>query len=135
MTHSQLVGSHNRVWPVICSLEPMQPTFEQLLQVIRTLAESTDIDFVRIVLASSQDVRFIEVTDNPELRTELQEAFQEGFLALGLLGWEVADEKVQTKAILFPWHQENETLCGLFDRLSEEAADSVREEFERRCVN
>lgn len=42
----------------------MQPNFEQLIQVIRTLAESTPYEFLRIVVASSEgEVRFIEVRD------------------------------------------------------------------------
>ena len=37
---------------------------------------------------------------------------------------------MQAKNLLFPWHKDNETLYQLFDRLCEEGADSVEQEFE-----
>ena len=47
------------------------------------------------MLASSQgDVRFLEVTEDPEFRAELQTAFREDFQALGMLGWEVSKKTV-----------------------------------------
>ena len=95
----------------------MQPTFEELLQIIRTAAESTENDLIRVVLASSQgDVRFIEVTDGIEFRTKLEKAFREGYLALGLLGWELTAETIQARSMLFPWHRENAKFCHPFQR-------------------
>ena len=85
---------------------------------------------MRLVMASSGDVQFIEVTEGPEFRAELQTAFREDFQALGMLGWELAEGTVQAKNLLFPWHRDNETLCELFDRLCDEGADSVEQEFE-----
>ena len=46
----------------------MQPSLDQLIQITRTLGH--DYDFVRVVLAS---VQFIEISDGPEFRTELQQ--------------------------------------------------------------
>ncbi len=89
----------------------MQPSLDQLIQITRTLAH--DDDFVRIVLASTQDntqpdnqgnVKFIEVSDGPEFRTELHQALRDGLTALGLLGWEFKDGTLQAKGGLFPWH-------------------------------
>ena len=41
-----------------------------------------------MVLASTQgEVQFIEVSDSPEYRTDLQQALRDGITALGLLGW------------------------------------------------
>ena len=71
----------------------MHPSPDQLIQIIRTLAH--DYDFVRVVLASTQgdtqpdtqgDVQFIEVSDGPGFRTDLQQALRDGLTALGLLG-------------------------------------------------
>ena len=91
---------------------------------------------MRLVMASSQgDVRFVEVTEGPEFRKELETAFREDFQALGMLGWEVGKETVQAKNLLFPWHKDNETLCELFDRLCDEGADSVEQELDRRSIN
>ena len=72
----------------------MQPSLDPLIQITRRLAH--DYHFIRVVLASTQDsdqgdVQFIEVSDGPELRTELQQALPEGLTALGLLGWELKD--------------------------------------------
>ena len=50
-----------------------------------------------MVLASTQgDVQFIEVSDGPEFRTDLQQALRDGLTALGLLGWEFRDGTLQT---------------------------------------
>ncbi len=85
-----------------------------------------------LVLASSQgEVRFLdEVTEEPEFRRGLETAFREDFqAALGMLGWEVSKETVQAKNLLFPWHEDDETLRQLFDRLCDEGAESVEQEF------
>ena len=88
---------------------------------------------MRLVLASSQrEVRFVEVTEGPEFRAELETVFREGFQALGMLGWEVTKEPVQAKNLLFPWHRDNEKLRKLFDRLCDEGAESVDQELDRR---
>ncbi len=73
--------------------------------------------------------------EGPEFRKKLETAFREDFQALGMLGWEVSKETVQAKNVLFPWHKDNETLCELFDRLCDEGAESVEEEFGRRSID
>ena len=114
----------------------MPPGFEELLQIVRAAAAATPLEFMRLVLDSSQgEVRFVEVTEGPEFRKELETAFREDFQALGMLGWEVGKETVQAKNLLFPWHKDNETLCELFDRLCDEGADSVEQELDRRSIN
>ena len=116
--------------------EAVPPGFEELLQIVRAAAAATPLEFMRLVLASSQgEVRFVEVTEGPEFRKELETAFREDFQALGMLGWEVGKETVQAKNLLFPWHKDNETLCELFDRLCDEGADSVEQELDRRSIN
>ncbi len=93
----------------------MQPALDQLIQVTRTLAR--DYDFVRLVLASipsnlqgnaQLEVEFIEVSDGPEFRTELQQALRDGLTALGLLGWEHKDGTLQAKNVMFAWHDETQ---------------------------
>ena len=49
-----------------------------------------------------------------------------------MLGWEVRKETVQAKNVLFPWHKDDETLQQLFDRLCDEGAESVGQEFQHR---
>ena len=110
----------------------MQPTLDQLIQITRTLAH--DYDFVRVVLTSTQgdvpaDVQFIEVSDGPEFRTELQQALGDGLTALGLLGWEYKDGALQSKGGLFPGH--DESLRELFEQVSEEGVDQVQELLEQ----
>ena len=83
----------------------MQPSLDQLIQICRTL--SHDDDFVRVVLASTEDntqvdVQFIEVSDGPEFRTELHQALRDGLTALGLLGWEFEDGTLQAKGRAVP---------------------------------
>ena len=58
-------------------LNTMQPSLDQL-QITRT--QTHDYDFVRVVLASTRghpqgNVKFMEVSDGPEFRTELQQGF------------------------------------------------------------
>jgi len=108
------------------------PSFEELLQLVRAAAAATPLEFMRLVMASSDNVQFIEVTEGPELRAELQTAFRGDFLALGMLGWEVGEGTMQAKNLLFPWHRDNETLCELFERLCDEGAESVEQELDRR---
>ena len=80
-------------------------------------------------------MQFIEVTEEPEFRRELETAMREGFQALGMLGWEVTKETVQAKNLLFPWHKDDETLSDLFDRLCDEGAESVEGKLERRSID
>ena len=55
--------------------EALPPGFEELLQLVRAAAAATPLDFMRLVLASSQgEVRFVEVTERPEFRWELETA-------------------------------------------------------------
>ena len=115
--------------------EAVPPGFEELLQLVRAAAAATPLEFMRLVMASSDDVRFVEVTDAPEFRKELETASREDFQALGMLGWEVGKETVQAKNLLFPWHKDNESLCELFDRLCDEGADSVEQELDRRSID
>ncbi len=110
----------------------MQPSLDQLIQICRT--QAPDDDFVRVVLASTldnpeADVQFIQVSDGPEFRTELQQALRDGLTALGLLGWEFKDGTLQAKGGLFPWH--DESLRELFEQVSEEGVDRVQEELEK----
>ena len=72
------------------------------------------------------------MTEGAEFRRELVLAIREDFQALGMLGWELGKETVQAKNLLFPWHKDDETLCELFDRLCDEGAESVEQEFDRR---
>ena len=108
--------------------EVLPPGFEELIQIVRSAAAATPLEFMRLVQG---EPRFIEVTEGPEFRREIETAFREGFQALGMLGWEVGKETVQAKNLLFPWHQDDETLCQLFDRLCDEGAESVEREVGR----
>ena len=59
----------------------MQPSLDQLIQICRT--QVLDQEFVRVVLATTQggvqaDAQFIEVSDGPEFRTEVQAISQSG---------------------------------------------------------
>ncbi|MDA2926955.1 hypothetical protein MYX78_06940 [Acidobacteria bacterium AH-259-G07] len=113
----------------------MQFSFEELIQIIRAVAQTAPYEFLRVVLASSQgEARFIEVSEDIRSRTELQYASREGLVALGLLGWELKGGMVQAKSMLFPWHRENRMLGELFDRLCEEGVDRVQEGFERHQI-
>ena len=82
----------------------MHPSLDQLIQITRTLAH--DSEFVRVVLVSTEgdtqtdahgEVQFIEVSDGPEFRTDLQQALRDGLTALGLLGWELKE------VVRYPW--------------------------------
>ena len=106
------------------------PDFEQLLQIIRILTEQSTYEFCRVVLASSDgDVKFLEVTETPEFRTALAEALRDGFLALGLLGWQLDEGTLQARSRLFGRHS-TPRVRELFDQLCEAGVDAVGEELE-----
>ena len=114
----------------------MRPDFETLLQIIRLAAEDYALELTKVVLASAEgDVWFVEVIDGGSFRSQLEMAYRRGGIALGLLGWELEGERMQAKSMLFPWHQEDKKICGLFKRLCELGVDSVKTELERRNVN
>ncbi len=61
------------------------------------------------MLAAPEDFKFLQNT--PQLRERLQEALREGYVALGLLGWEIAEGRIQAHKMFFRWHEDAE----LFD--------------------
>ena len=105
------------------------------MQIVRAAAAATPLDFTRLIWASSDDVRFVEVTEGAEFRKELETAMREDFQALGMLGWEVGKQTMQAKNLLFPWHEGNESLWELFDRLYDEGAESAEQELDRRSID
>ena len=115
--------------------ETLPPGSEELIQIVRAAAAATPLEFMRLVLASSDDVRFVEVTEGAEFRRELETAIREGCQALGMLGWELGEGTVQAKNLLFAWHRENETLGELFERLCDEGVDSVERELDQRSLD
>ncbi len=116
--------------PSASELDFIQPDFEQLLHVLKIVTEQTRYDFSRVVLASSEgEVRFLEVADTIEFQAELGEALTTGFLALGLLGWQMDEGILQAHKLIFRWHADPK-LKELFDRLCEAGAKSVTEEIE-----
>lgn len=98
----------------------MAPDFEQLLQIIRVAAR--DFEGVHVVLASRNDYTFLE--DTPRLRKELQNALRAGYQALGLLGWEISEGRIQAHKMFFRWHEGEET-AKLFDKICEAGVDSI----------
>jgi hypothetical protein len=109
--------------------------FEQLFQVIETIVRQVRLEFVRVVLASPEgDVRFVEVPGNRGFRAELQNSLREGFLPLGMLGWEMTGDTLQAKRMLFAWHNDDEKLRELFRYLCEDAANQVREALDEARV-
>jgi len=106
----------------------MQPDFEQLLQIIRVAAQQSELDFMRVVLATKGGgVWFVEVVDGPDFRSQMELACRKGYQPLGLLAWELDGKMIQAKSFLFPWHEDDETLCALFKRLCEDGVDCVKE--------
>jgi hypothetical protein len=115
---------------VYSSLDFLQPDLEQLLRVLKIVTEQTQYDFSRLVLASSEgDIQFLEVTETSKFRVELEEALGNGFLALGLLGWQMSEGTLQAHKLLFKWHTDPR-LKELFDRLCEVGAESVNEQIQ-----
>lgn len=117
--------------PAASELEFIQPDFEQLLRVIRIVTDQTRYDYSRVVLASCEgEIQFLEVADTIEFQAELAEAFTTGFLALGLLGWQMDEGILRPHKLLFRWHTDLK-LKELFDRLCEAGVESVTKEIEQ----
>lgn len=126
----------HQTFKCVVALGQMQTHFEELIQLIESLVHSTHYQFVRVVLASSEGrVRLIEVREGIEFRTELEEAFRQSFLALGLLGWERSEGIFEARSMIFSWYEGDNELCELFEKLCEEGVNRLGEEFERRSVN
>ncbi len=66
--------------------EEISVCLEELLQIVRSAAAATPLEFMRLVLASSQgEVRFVEVTEEPEFRRELEAAARDLHAAPAIL--------------------------------------------------
>lgn len=104
----------------------MQPDFEQLLQIIRVAAK--DFEGVHVVLTSGDD-DYIFLEDTPRLREELKEAVREDYEPLGLLGWEIAQGRIQAHKMLFKW---NEDRSDLFDQICAVGVDSIGQGLKER---
>jgi len=118
--------------PGASQLEFIQPDFDQLLRVIRIVTDQTHYDHSRVVLASFEgEIQFLKVADSIEFQAELGEALTTGFLALGLLGWQTDDGRLQAHKLLFRWHTDSK-LKELFDRLCEAGVESVTKEIEQQ---
>ena len=115
---------------VYSSLDFLQPDLEQLLRVLKIVTEQTQYDFSRLILASSEgEIQFLEVIETRKFRAELEEALANGFLALGVLGWQMEEGALRAHKLLFKWHKDPK-LKELFDRLCEVGAESINEQIE-----
>lgn len=101
------------------------PNFEYLLQAIRILSESSQLEFIRLVLVSQEEKpKFIEISGNLEARQEIEQAVSQGLIPLGLLGWEMTRTDLKAKRLMFPWHEDGR-LKDLFESICEDAIDRV----------
>ncbi len=66
--------------------EEISVCLEELLQIVRSAAAATPLEFVRLVLASSDDVQFVEVTEGPEFSEGTRRGFPRGFPGSGNAG-------------------------------------------------
>lgn len=112
----------------------MQPTkLEELLTAIRVLSTEMDLKFIHIVMAAADGrTQFIESSRDQFLENELKQAIDAGFLALGLLGWEMSDSSLEAKSLLFPWNKGDENLKRVFQRICEAGVDSVYELLQKK---
>jgi hypothetical protein len=101
----------------------VSPDFEQLLQIIHVSANHYEC--AHVVLASLEGYRFLEVND--QLPRELEAGLEDGYLALGLLGWRISAEGFQAQKLFFRWHEAPE-LGELFDDICDAGADSARKQ-------
>ena len=110
------------------------PSFDELLLLVTGLLERVPCDSMQVVLVSKATgvAQFIEVADNPTLRSELRQALLSSAFPLGMLSWHRSEGKLSASKFIFPWVEEDETASQVFDQVCDEATEKVGEEFKRR---
>jgi hypothetical protein len=110
------------------------PSFEELLQIITGLRGRVSCDSMQVVLVSKATgvAQFIEVTDNPTLRSELHHALLSSAIPLGVLSWQRTEGGLGASKFIFPWVEEDEVAAHVFDLICQEATEKVEEQFRRR---
>ena len=110
------------------------PSFDELLQLIHGLLERVSCDSMQVVLVSKATgvAQFIEVADNPTLRSELHQALLSSAIPLGMLSWQRTEGAMSASKFIFPWVEEDEVAAHVFDLICKEATEKVEEQFRRR---
>jgi hypothetical protein len=110
------------------------PSFDELLKLITGLLERVSSDSMQVVLVCKATgvAQFVQVADNPSLRSELHQALLSSAIPSGVLSWEYNDEGLSALKFIFPWVEEDEVASRVFDLICQEATEKVEEQFRRR---
>jgi hypothetical protein len=84
---------------------------------------------VVLVSRATGIAQFVQVADNPSLRSELHQALLSSAIPLGVLNWEYGSEGLSASKFIFPWVEEDETASHVFDLICQEAREKVEEQF------
>ena len=110
------------------------PSFDELLQLINGLLERVPCDSMQVVLVSKATgvAQFVQVAENPSLRSELHQALLSSAIPLGMLSWQRTEGGLGVSKFIFPWVEEDEVAAQVFDLICEEATEKVEEQYKRR---
>jgi hypothetical protein len=108
------------------------PSFGELVSIAEAFAEKVPSDSMQVVLVSRATgvTQFVTVEENPAFQAELQQALLSSAIPLGILIWKRREGRLGASKSLFPWVQEDETACQVFDQICDEATEKVGELFE-----
>lgn len=106
----------------------IQPSFEELIQIVRTNVQTNPFDSLRVLLLSRADLDLIEAVDNPDFRAQMQESMRGGLTPVGTLSLQGLGHQIEARRSVFPWHRDDEEMVELFDLVSSEVIDCIREE-------
>lgn len=76
--------------------------------------------------------QFVQVADNPSLRSELHQALLSTAIPLGVLSRQRTEGGLGASKFIFPSVKEDEVAAHVFDLICEEATEKVEEQFKRR---
>ena len=109
------------------------PSFDQLLAIITGLLHRVSCDSMQVVLVSKATgvAQFVQIDENLSLRSEVHTALLSSAIPLGVLSWEYSDEGLSASKFLFPWVEEDEVACQVFDLICQEATEKFEEQFKR----
>jgi hypothetical protein len=131
--YSQL--DHTRLHETIDSVSASDvPSFDELLQLISGLLEKVSCELMQLVLVSKASgiAQFVQVADNPSLRSKLRQALLSSAIPLGVLTWKYGEEGLSASKFIFPLVAEDEVAAHVFDLICQEATEKVEDEFQRR---
>jgi hypothetical protein len=92
---------------------------------------------MQVVLVSKATgiAQFVQVADNPNLRSELHQDLLSAAIPLGVLSWQRNEGGLGASEFVFSWVKQDKVAAHVFDLICQEATEKVEEQFKRRALD